>query len=86
MEEQFQQRIERNKHAIKEAKKTYGQIANLRLLVLGIAFVFTYMWVVPYRNGVMLVAVFISYGGFIYLVRKHEIGRASCRERVYDLV
>lgn len=72
MEEKFQERIDQYRLLWEGENKIYGRIANLRLVVLLASLYMTYLLVKMQGQLMVLVITVIFYGGFIYLVYKHQ--------------
>lgn len=72
MEEKFKERIDKYRLLWESENKIYGRIANLRLVVLLASLYMTYLLVKMQGQFMVLVLTVIFYGGFVYLVYKHQ--------------
>lgn len=72
MEEKFKERIKEYSALWEAENRVYGQIANLRLVILLACLYVTYLMVKIPRHLMIIIIAIIAYSAFIYLVYKHQ--------------
>lgn len=72
MEQVLKERIAKNTKHLKDFKKTYNHLANIRLLVLVVGIGLAYLIGQAEKKSLLAVALGMTVIAFIYTVRKHQ--------------